>query len=283
MEHRQETKRRRRARRRSVRIFVVIGVVTGGMLSTWGRIQRHRGKPLTIPSSATHEVSPKKTSISRAVKITVSKSDIPSHALIEVPPQSQFPELRNGCEVTSLSMLMTAVGHPVDKMTLAKEQPKDTTKLVMDSDGQIKYWGNPNVGFVGSVYDYGYGIYHGPMVKFINELLPGSAKDLTGRPFSDILAEVAKGHPVLVWTTATFYPTTLWQTWGGPAGIVRATMEEHTVLLVGFDQNQFFVNDPLTGKRAEPVDPKPFLAAWKQLGEQAVTLIPPAKGVQAQS
>lgn len=180
-------------------------------------------------------------------------------------------------------MLMTAVGHPVDKMTLAKEHPKDTTKLVMDSDGQIKYWGNPNAGFVGSVYDYGYGIYHGPMVKFINELLPGSAKDLTGRPFSDILAEVAKGHPVLVWTTATFYPTTLWQTWGGPAGIVRATMEEHTVLLVGFDQNQFFVNDPLTGKRAEPVDPKSFLAAWKQLGEQAVTLIPPAKGGQPPS
>jgi uncharacterized protein YvpB len=198
---------------------------------------------------------------------------LPPSAVLDVPAEKQLPELPNGCEVTSLSMLLTAVGHPVDKMTLAKEQPRDPTPVVYGPDQTISSWGNPNKGFVGKVDGYpGYGIYHGPIVTLINKILPGRAVDLTGHPFSEVLAMVANQTPVMVWTTADFQPTSNWVTWNSPDGPVRATFSEHAVLLVGYNRTQLFVNDPLDGAKSKPVDRQSFIAAWKQLGQQAVTI-----------
>ena len=259
--------------RATVLIICLVVVGTGGFVLDEMVQVRAPAKP-GKKVLAVHPKPITKTSPSLAGSKTTSQLVLPKQVLIKVPAQSQLPQLKNGCEVTTLSMLLAAVGHPINKMVLAKEEPLDPTKLVMDSKGNIQYWGNPNVGFVGSISGYGYGIYHGPMTKFINKLLPGSAKDLTGDSFSSIMAEVAKGHPVMVWTTATFQPTTLWQTWDSPEGSVRATMEEHAVLLVGWNGQHLLVNDPLTGVAAEAVDLKPFVAAWEQLGKQAVTFIP---------
>lgn len=207
---------------------------------------------------------------------------IPSSYIIPVVAQSQFPQLANGCEVTSLSMLLSVVGHPVSKMTLAAEMPKDPTPLqlanVTTANGQVVhkvvYWGNPNVGFVGSVYqaNYGYGISSGPMMKLLNQVLPGRGENLTGQPFSAILAQVAHGIPVEVWTTLTFQPTTDWVTWNSPEGLVHATPLEHAVLLVGYHSSTLLINNPWTGQAAEAVAKAPFVAAWKQLGQQAITI-----------
>ena len=206
----------------------------------------------------------------------VTSEPLPASKLLRVPAQSQLPQLPNGCEATSLSMLLGAIGHPVDKMTLAKDQPVDPTKRVYGAQGVTTYWGNPNVGFVGSVYEYanGFGIYHGPITKFINQMLPNRAKDLSGRPFSDLLAVVAHGTPVMVWTTATFQPTNLWTSWNTPEGPIKITLQEHAVLLVGYNETQLFVNNPLNVDQAQPVNRQDFIAAWKQLGDQAVTILP---------
>ncbi len=234
----------------------------------------------TVSSHRAGETSPAAAAPPASHALTPDLQDLfyhgtlPQQAMIRVPPQSQMPQLLNGCEVTSLSMLLTAVGHPVDKMTLANEQPKDPTPLKMNAHKQIISWGNPNVGFVGSVTDYGYGIYHGPIVRLINQILPGRGVDLTGKPFQDILSVVANGTPVELWATATFKPTNDWVTWSSPEGPVKATWEEHAVLLVGYNQTQLFVNNPLNGEQAQPVSKQEFLEAWRQLGEQAVTIAP---------
>ncbi len=209
-------------------------------------------------------------------------SALPTSYLIRVPAKDQYPQLPNGCEVTSLAMLMTAVGHPVSKMTLAHEMPVDPTKLVLTSyttsNGQVvhkvQYWGNPNVGFVGSVYQagYGYGIYNGPMARFLNRLLPGRAENLTDQPFSASLRQVAEGIPVEAWTTTTFQPTTDWVTWRSPEGLVHATPWEHAVLIVGYAPGYLYINNPLNGEAAQKVAEAPFIEAWKQLGEQALTV-----------
>ena len=224
------------------------------------------------PKSGTGDPRPK-------VKVT---RPLPTRYLIRVPALDQYPQLPNGCEVTSLAMLMAAVGHPMSKMTLAAEMPKDPTPLRLstttNADGQtvhhVAFWGNPNVGFVGSVYraGYGYGIYHGPMVRFLNRLLPGRAEDLTGSAFSVVLRHVATGIPVEVWTTTTFHPTTDWVTWQSPEGPVRATPLEHAVLIVGYAPGVLYINNPLNGQAAEPVAEAPFLQSWRQLGKQAITV-----------
>lgn len=234
--------------------------------------------------SATRQPKPPK----RSVAPSRPPTPMPSHMLIHVVGIDQYPQLPNGCEVTSLAMLMAAVGHPVSKMTLAAQMPKDPTQLVLDTttnaSGQtvhhVEYWGNPNVGFVGSVYQAGdgYGIYHGPMTKFLNQLLPGQAEDLTGSSFHTILQHVAAGIPVEVWTTITFKPTTDWVTWQSPEGPVKATPLEHAVLLVGYGPGVLYVNNPLNGEAAEKIPEAPFLQSWDQLGQQAITVKLPATG-----
>ncbi len=195
-----------------------------------------------------------------------------------MPAQSQLPELPNGCEVTSLSMLLTAAGHPVDKLVLAREQPTDPTPLTLVPGGDednlhnVVRWGNPDVGFVGNVYgSVGYAIYHRPLAAFLGRLLPHRAVDLTGSPLTEILRHVASGRPVLVWTTADFRPTNDWVHWRSPTGVVRATQNEHAVLLVGYDAQHVYLNNPLNGDGAQPTDRAEFEAAWVQLGRQAVS------------
>jgi uncharacterized protein YvpB len=206
----------------------------------------------------------------------MTKDPLPASALIQVPAQSQLPQLNNGCEVTSLSMLLTYVKHPVSKMTLAQEEPRDETPLVM-KDNKIVSWGNPNVGFVGSVAGtkkYGFGIYHGPLTKLVDDILPQRGLDLTGSPFDKLEAVVAGGTPVEVWTTFTFQPTNDWITWQTPEGPIRITMQEHAVLLVGFSQNYVYINNPWNGMAAQKVPLKPFVEGWDQLGKQAITVAP---------
>jgi uncharacterized protein YvpB len=230
-----------------------------------GNTQVHHTSTMALP----HRVSVNENETSSPQ----AENPPPPSASLDVPAQHQLPELPNGCEVTSLSMLMTAVGDPIDKMTLAKEEPVDPTPIAYGPDGSISSWGDPNKGFVGKVNGYpGYGIYHGPIVALINKILPGKAVDLTGHPFTDILGVVAHHRPVMVWTTADFQPTSDWVTWNSPDGPVHATFSEHAVLLVGYNSTQLIINDPLDGAKSKPVNRQSFIAAWQQLGRQAVTI-----------
>lgn len=203
---------------------------------------------------------------------------LPTHALLHAPALDQLPELPNGCEVTSLAMLLGAVGRPVSKLTLARMMPTDPTPPVLEPGESgfyaVREWGDPEVGFVGSVtgHGMGYGIYHRPLARLLDEVLPGRALDLTGHPFEDLLREVARGRPVLVWDTTTFAPTDDWVVWRAHGRPVRATTYEHAVLLVGYDRTHVYVNNPLTGAAAQQVDRAAFVAAWHQLGDQALTV-----------
>ncbi len=204
---------------------------------------------------------------------------------IRAPIIDQLPGLYNGCEVTSLAMLLRYEGIRVTKDELAGQVRKASTPLVSGSGGQILQWGDPNQGFVGDMREFGYGVYHGPIAALLNRDLPRRSLDLTGSSFRTVLSVLQSGRPLIVWTTIHFRPTTDWVTWQSPDGPIRATMEEHAVLLVGFDKTTVFVNDPLTGQAAQPASLAAFRASWIQLGRQAITVTPPSTvtGVRARS
>ncbi|MDA8145257.1 MAG: C39 family peptidase [Thermaerobacter sp.] len=276
------TRRRRRQRRLRVGRLVQLGLVLGVGILAAHYVAAGGAAPRGAPPSVvarTYSRPPTVTAPSRSVS---SAGRLPASAMIRVPAQSQYPQLPNGCEVTSLSMLLNAVGHPVSKLVLAREEPTDPTPLVLNvyhrPDGQVlhvvKSWGNPNRGFVGkvNVKNYGYGIYHGPLTELLSRIMPGRAADLTGQPFSAVLAQVARGVPVVAWTTLDFRPTSDWVTWQSPEGPVHATPLEHAVLVVGYDHDHIFVNNPANGRQAQAVDRGAFIRSWKQLGSQAITV-----------
>lgn len=196
-------------------------------------------------------------------------------ALLDVPTMKQLPELYNGCEVTSLSMLLSSSGRPVDKMELAEKVRKDPTPFRGTSLQQISQWGDPLEGFVGDIKGKrkGYGVYHKPLYDLLKEYMPDKAVDLTGRDFSALEWVIDQGSPVVVWTTVSFQPTNQWVTWKKDERTIKATFQEHVVLLVGFDEQHVYLNDPLTGAKGLKVAKKSFIESWKQMGSQALTIV----------
>lgn len=220
---------------------------------------------------------------------------LPSQLLIPTTPQAQNPQLPNGAEVTSLSMLLDTVGHPVSKVTLANDVAKDPAKEVVKTSTyqgktitQILSWGNPNVGYVGNMFvaGKGYGVYNHPLFLLLKKIMPKYAVNLTGQPFASVLTKVGEKIPVVAWTTLNFQAPTYWITWKTAEGPFRATPSENTVLIVGYNKtaNTLSVDNPETGT-TQTVPMAPFIQSWQQLGSQAVSLksLPVKKPVKKKS
>lgn len=209
-----------------------------------------------------------------------NKIKIEESVILNVPFIQQNPELIRGCEVTSLSMLLKYMGYSnADKMTLAEQIDKDTTPFSRDVDGKITF-GNPSVGFLGSMSDInkpGYGANHKPIKKLLQRYIDGKAIDLTGLEFDDLYYYINKQAPIWVITNTDLKPLyeSDFYTWNTPIGeIITATNKEHSVLITGYDSNYIYINDPLYTNPNRKVDKNDFIEAWEQMGNQAITYIP---------
>src|SRR4051812_16393667 len=166
---------------------------------------------------------------------------IQSSIVLNVPLLNQMaaPRLKNGCEMTSLAMVLDYHGVKVTKSTLANQVNKVPW---MYSNG-IR--GNPNIGFVGDMANGpGLAVYNGPVLSLAKKYVGTNAVNLTKRPFSEVLGYVGQGLPVWIITTTTFAPVSIFQLWNTPQGPIRITFSEHSVVITGYDQNYIYINNP---------------------------------------
>ena len=195
---------------------------------------------------------------------------------MDVPLVSQLPELNNGCEVTSLTMMLNYKGVDVDKMTLSEEMEKDNTKLIHDEDGDIKVWGNPSEGFVGDVTgkkSIGYAIDPKPLAKGIDKYYKEGYTDLTGCYISDLERVLSSDRPIVVWVTSKFRDDLVWVKWiDSNNKEIRATFSTHAVTLTGFDDKYIYYNDPLTNEKDNKVSKEKFIKVWEMMGRKALAL-----------
>lgn len=205
-----------------------------------------------------------------STKITGLKSQ---KILLDVPILSQKPELKYGCEVTSLAMLLQYAGIHIDKMELANQMPIDNDPIQRTQTGDITHWGNPNHGFVGDVSGKraGYAIFVSPLQDLMEQYLPNRTVNLTGKEFNQTLSHVQNKKPVIIWTTGDFKAPDRWEAWKHKGDIIKTPLDLHVVVLVGYEPNYLYVNDPLTGKKAQRIEMKAFLDSWEALGKQALT------------
>lgn len=194
--------------------------------------------------------------------------------ILHVPLISQNPELRRGCEITSLAMMLRYAGVDVGKMTLAAQVRKDPTPY-RKIHGNV-YFGNPNTGFVGNMYTFsrpGYGVYHRPIKVLADRYLPGRVVDLSGSKFETIFQYLNNGKPVWVINNVMFdtVPAQYWRRWQTPAGPIRITYKEHSVLVTGYTQNYIYFNDPLANIKNRKVPIASFKRGWEQMGRQAIS------------
>ncbi|MFD2670246.1 C39 family peptidase [Marinicrinis sediminis] len=193
-------------------------------------------------------------------------------AMLEAPLIQQYPELPRGCEITTLTMLLQFSGVEKGKMELVEELPWDHTPIQWGDQGQITYWGHPNEGFVGDITlgSPGFGVYHKPIATLLSTY-QSETVDLTGKAFSEIEASISNGIPVMVWTTVNYKVPVNWMEWDSPQGKVKTTTKEHTVLVVGYDEEHVYVNDPLKKQKQLKINKQQFVSSWEAMGKQAVT------------
>ncbi|MGE7634747.1 C39 family peptidase [Bacillus paramycoides] len=199
-------------------------------------------------------------------------SEVKESAMIEgVPFIKQLPELPRGCEVTSLAMLLQHKGVQVDKMQLASE----IYRVPFEQDGLR---GNPYEGFVGNIYtksEQGYGVYHQPIFTLAEKYVPEKVINLTGREVQDLYKVISSGSPVWVIANTTFKPLSedSFETWNTSSGKVKITYYEHSVVVIGYDQNFVYMNDPLANNPRKAVPRAEFEKSWEQMGKQAITIL----------
>jgi uncharacterized protein YvpB len=215
--------------------------------------------------SAAHSAKPK----SKALPVVSAKQD---SAMLNAPLIKQFPELRSGCEITTLAMMLQFYGIQKSKMELIPEMKYDKTAYQLDQEGKIVNWGNPNIGFVGDITGRakGFGIYHTALIHLLKKYIP-TAVDLTGQSFDVLERKIAEGIPVEVWTTIDYIENVQWMEWDTSIGPIRATFSEHAVLLVGYDKDHVYVNDPLSGKSNVKINKALFIRTWEMMEKQAIS------------
>ncbi|PLR80533.1 C39 family peptidase [Bacillus sp. V33-4] len=193
--------------------------------------------------------------------------------LLDVPLIKQNPELKYGCEVTSLAMMLQYAGVETTKWQLYEKIVKDNDPLIKSRDGDILKWGNPARGFVGDMTgtQAGYAVFDEPMIDLINRYLPRSGVNLTGKDFNEVLRHVSDGYPVVVWTTGDYRVPDRWESWQHGNEQIETPLDLHAVVIVGYDERSVYINDPLSGKKQVQVNKEQFISSWEALEKRAVS------------
>lgn len=195
-----------------------------------------------------------------------------AQTMLDVPLIHQNPELKYGCEVTSLAMMLQFAGVNTNKMELYERIQKDMDPLVKRK-GDILQWGDPDVGFVGDMTgkQAGYAVFEGPMIQLINRYLPNKAVNLTNRPFQELEDHVQNGYPVVVWTTGDYRLPDRPESWLHEGKRIETPLDLHAVVLVGYDDQYVYLNDPLSGRKQVKVNKQQFIVSWQALKNRAVS------------
>lgn len=172
--------------------------------------------------------------------------------IIEAPYISQSPQWPTGCESVSAVMLLRylRVDITVDEFI---EKYLETQDFI-EKEGEF-YGPDPWKCFCGSPYDpESFGCYAPVIAKALTKVFAGTlgyeAVDETGTPAKDLLVKyIDRGMPVIFWACIEMREPVI-----GPQWTLTDTGEnftwisnEHCMLLVGYDDEKYYFNDPHNG------------------------------------
>ena len=188
---------------------------------------------------------------------TAEAAGIPSSYYIRgVPLYSQIHNL--SCEYAAAKMVTAYWGEMVPEWQFIANIP------VRDNP-HFGYRGNIDGGG-GGLWDYG--IYSEPIANYLDSL--GFYTNAFYGDAASLKAEVAAGHPVIVWVTIALQYTTPVRTVedGWPVKLVPG---EHAVVVTGYDSGGVYVNGPAQGIRAR-FDWASFLRSWGYFDNMALSI-----------
>ena len=221
-----------------------------------------------------------------AVDVEKVKAD-PDAKLVEVPYMHQL-DVVYGCEAVSATMALQFYGVEItwreftDKYLITRPWRVDENGERFGPDPFAAYPGDP---YSDSGPNCGYGCYAPALAKSMNKVLP---ENLRAVVTSDLkLIDLTKnyidrGEPVIIWATMDMLPsrlTTEWTidyvdensryrlgdkfTWNG---------NEHCLVLVGYDANRYFFNDPYKNHGLIGYDRELVELRFREQGSQSVVV-----------
>lgn len=195
---------------------------------------------------------------------------------LEIPLYWQLPTLPNGCEVTSLSMLLAYYGYDISNEALAETY---LTQVERESAGYFDIGGNPELVYPGNPADNtGWYCFAVPLAAAANGYLAAqgssfAAVDITGTTFAQIQQYIDAATPVVVWVTVDgaeprYSTTAVWRLDTGALFVPYVNI--HCVVVSGYTQTHVFVNDPLYGNVRMTV--QQFEELYVAVGSRALIL-----------
>lgn len=190
----------------------------------------------------------------------------------------QNPELPNGCEITSLAMLLAWAGYPVDKVELANYLPKQEFSI---SNG-VRHGPDPNQAYAGDpASPNGWYCFEGPILEAANAYLTDQnttqrAAPLSGATREELENYINDGIPLAVWVTLYYAapkPPPSSFSWYLPDGSHYTPYSNlHCVVLAGWDGDNYRIANPMAGW--ESVSPDTFWNCFSAMGCRAVAILP---------
>ncbi|BAK43864.1 hypothetical protein EGYY_06630 [Eggerthella sp. YY7918] len=245
----------------------IIGVVTlivlGSVVvsSAWARSTENN-----FVDNAAGVAETETAALSSSEETPGSEAESASSCSLDVPALLQNPELPTGCESVALVNALQFYGFNVEKTEIA-----DLWLARSDYDFVHAFLGNP--------YDTsGFACMAPALVEAANAYLEAQdsslhAEEKTGSSFSDVLALVATGRPVIVWCTIDLAePSQAYQVAYENGNEYRLLQPSHCVVISGYDLDSgvVYVSDSLVGQTSYPLDL--FATRYYQLGAQAIVI-----------
>lgn len=195
---------------------------------------------------------------------------------ITVPSVLQLPELPHGCEITAATSVLRSFGYKVSKTTMADEY---LPQVSFTNKKGKRYGPDPYEAYAGNPRSRtgGFFTYAPPVVTAANEYLKdekGAEKaiDISGSTKEEILAQLNRGVPVIIWVTLDLSQPINSYSWyiNGTNQKFIAPINLHAVVLHGYDTEHVFVMNPLKGEMTYKIDA--FFNSYDALGSHALII-----------
>lgn len=195
---------------------------------------------------------------------------------IDVPTVLQYPELPNGCEITSLTAILNSYGMDVSKTIMADRY---LPKSVFSTEGGKTFGPNPHIAYAGNPRSLNGGWYAfaTPIVKAAEDVITSNkmvlnAENVSGSTREEILSYIDQSIPVIVWVTRDLSPPIKRGGWyiEGTSKFHSSYTNLHTVVLKGWADGKVHLMNPIKGQQIISEDE--FFNSYEALGSQAVII-----------
>lgn len=259
---------RRRRRHRCIRqVFISAMVTFAGVLM--------------LEVGLNNGLVPKEAVLGIAAAEKTHKTDTarPVSGKLQYEPVSllyQDPELPNGCEITSLAMVLAAAGEPVNKVELYEDfLPRQDFSY----SGPYRYGPDPEKAYAGNAASVrgGWYCFEKPIAEAAESWLAMRSSERTVQSLHGVtkkeLDQYAKEEiPLVTWVTRSYerpyYSDFRWTTPGGSDYTPYANL--HCVVLAGMENGKYRVADPIEGWQT--VDTERFWQSFSEMGGRAVLI-----------